>query len=539
LIGVLAHVHEREIVGEFFELFKTPWEFAIPDRHYAVLLNTTGRLDRCDAQLLVAYGSGRMACDEQFEVFPTRVGGVAEASFGDFKLPIYGQLATFGLGPGKIQFAGQRAEYKQKGEGKSIVRIGYDLFQEVRFLLTTGQPVPYASIPTLELHIKRLRVALVESGVSFVEIPPTPHGYEFVCCLTHDIDFYGISRHKFDRTLAGFLARASGGTLIDVIRGRRSFVEALRNWLAIIELPLVFLGIIRDFWHPFEDYSRGDDGLPSTFFLVPFKGRAGEAPNGSVNAARAVKYQASEIRVNAIEVAHRGSELAVHGIDAWRDEVSAEAEKLELSSRWPITGIRMHWLYFADESPRRLDAAGFGYDSTCGYNETVGFRAGTAQAFRFPGTQTLLELPMLIMDSAMFSPGRMRLSRVEARNVWRPIISRVAEFGGALVVNWHERSLAPERLWGAAYRELLDEVVGGHHAWFATAASAVEWFRLRRAVRFANCVWTNTQVRLTICSINPTGVGVQPLQIRVTEAARHQSIAIPVTTNGEYVIDLQ
>ena len=59
--------------------------------------------------------------------------------------------------------------------------------------------------PTLELHIALLRHLLLQSGVSFVEIPPRPGDYDFICCLTHDVDFFGIRRHKWDRTLAGFV----------------------------------------------------------------------------------------------------------------------------------------------------------------------------------------------------------------------------------------------------------------------------------------------------------------------------------------------
>ena len=36
---------------------------------------------------------------------------------------------------------------------QAVVRLGFDLFEEVRHLLTKGQPAELASIPTLELHI--------------------------------------------------------------------------------------------------------------------------------------------------------------------------------------------------------------------------------------------------------------------------------------------------------------------------------------------------------------------------------------------------
>lgn len=488
MIGVLAHANERDIVAEFFELFKTPWEFASAGRHYPVVLSTTGRVDGLHADLFVMYGSQQTSLDRQAGSLPQSVEGVAETSFDKSTFPIYGRLATFGLEPGAIGFQKRSVEYMLSIGERRFLRIGYDLFEEIRFLLTQGQPISHASIPTLDLHIQRLRSAILDAGISLIEVPATPYGYDFSCCLTHDVDFFGIRRHRFDRTLAGFLLRASIGTGVDLVRGRRTFGEALRNWRAALGLPLVLLGVARDFWRPFEQYARADRGLPSTFFLVPFKHRPGEAPNGSVDVMRGVPYQISEIRDEAGEALKRRSELAVHGIDAWREPAAGVSEMRELVNLTgrQTAGIRMHWLYFSDDSPRHLDAAGFSYDSTWGYNETVGYKAGTAQVFRFPGTQTLLELPLTIMDSALFSRGRLGLTRSEAQDRWRRIIGETARHGGVLVVNWHERSLAPERLWGESYRELIDDISTSHQVWFATGSAAVDWFRWRRSIRFAD-----------------------------------------------------
>ena len=38
MIGVIADSAEQNVVREFFELFKTPWEFYRRDRQYDVLL---------------------------------------------------------------------------------------------------------------------------------------------------------------------------------------------------------------------------------------------------------------------------------------------------------------------------------------------------------------------------------------------------------------------------------------------------------------------------------------------------------------------
>jgi len=38
MIGVIANPADHDVAREFFELFKTPWEFCRKDRHYDVLL---------------------------------------------------------------------------------------------------------------------------------------------------------------------------------------------------------------------------------------------------------------------------------------------------------------------------------------------------------------------------------------------------------------------------------------------------------------------------------------------------------------------
>ena len=89
-------------------------------------------------------------------------------------------------------------------------------------------------------------------------------------------------------------------------------------------------------------------------------------------------YTLSELQPDVREETARGNEVAVHGIDAWRDERAGCEERAEVqkASGGPVSGVRMHWLYFDAQAPQRLEAAGFGYDSTWGYNAGIGYRSG-------------------------------------------------------------------------------------------------------------------------------------------------------------------
>jgi hypothetical protein len=59
----------------------------------------------------------------------------------------------------------------------------------------------------------------------------------------------------------------------------------------------------------------------------------------------------------------------------------------------------------------------------------------------------------------------------------------VASFGGRLTIDWHDRSLALDRLWYACYGQMLEDL-RARGAWFATAGQPAAWSRTRRSVVF-------------------------------------------------------
>src|ERR1700720_2509225 len=194
MIGVISKQTEIDAVQEFFQLFKTPWEFYIPDRSYDLVITTSDRMPSglCPRALAI-YSSRRTGIDDEI--------GVARSKrrcewleWDGLEFPIYGDLS--------VQQARGRPIVRRRGEREIVglevsdstrqtVRVGYDLFQEVAFLLSNGQPAANAHIPTLEIHISLLRKIMVAAGVPFVEIPPAPAGYDFMACMTHDVAFPG------------------------------------------------------------------------------------------------------------------------------------------------------------------------------------------------------------------------------------------------------------------------------------------------------------------------------------------------------------
>ena len=522
MIGVVADEAEHCVVAEFFELFKTPWEFHRPGAHYDVLICSNGLVPKNKARLLFLYGARRQAFEE------CRSLGTGSASRHDFlsfrgeRMPIYGSCLLFDS-PGNEVVIHERtksaAAVSVTAGDQMVVRLGFDLFEEVRYLLTRGQPAEFASIPTLDLHISLLRELIASQGVSLVEILPVPAACSFIACLTHDVDHPRMRHHKCDYTMFGFLYRALMGSAIDFCRGKRSLQQVATNWKAAISLPLVFAGIAKDFWDQLDQYLELEGDLASTFFIIPTKGKPGIDSSGRIRARRASRYALADLAEDLKKLLFTNREIAVHGIDAWRDSVSGRDEReaiQQVTGASDEIGIRIHWLYFDSQAPLSLEKAGFSYDSTVGYNETIGYRAGTTQVFKHPNVDHLLELPLHIMDTALFYPSYMNMSDDRARAAMLPLIENVTRFGGVLTINWHDRSLGPERLWGDFYVSLLNNL-RAKKPWFATAAQTVSWFRNRRETSFDSATRDGRKIRVQPANnrLANDAVNLPPLVVRV------------------------
>ncbi len=489
MIGVSFRDEQRPAVEEFFELFKTPWEPYRPQGVYHTLLVAADLpVPDTAARLVVVLGQAPRADDAALDVEQAVSLATTSLKLDIGTLPLYG--GVMGLRPGTQP---EEAIFGVDGTfgvrrtlaGRQVWRVGYDLFEEVRILLGRGQPLESADSPTLDLHVELLRRWMRSAGVSFVEIPPVPAGYQFAVSLTHDIDFVGIRRHKFDHTMFGFLYRATVGGLIQLAKGRQSLRNTWRNLVAVLKLPLVWLGVARDFWMQFDVYRDIERGLAPTYFFIPFRGRAGDKVNAPHAERRAGPYDLAEVASLIRELKGEGCEVGVHGIDSWHDADKGREELSRIAEHKGDRdmGIRMHWLLQDERTPRVLEQAGYVYDSTSGYNDEVGYRAGTHQVFRPLDCTRLLEMPMHIQDGALFYAGKLALPESTAWLRCQTMTANAELSGGVLTVLWHDRSLGPERHWGDFYMRLVADLKR-RGAWFANAGAVVDWFRTRRAVRF-------------------------------------------------------
>jgi hypothetical protein len=509
VIGVHTSETLRPFAEEFFELFKTPWEFYSADQRYDAIICCGIEPTSYSTRLLLIY-SGR---DEPNTGGGFGTGAATFLNYQGDQIPIYANESKLER---SVTVQVEKNKPGPDGRSVTVVRIDYNLFLEVAFLLSYGQPVRNAATPALELHISLLRDLLIQYTEYLIEIPSNPADYSMIACLTHDVDHPSIRNSRVWPTILGFLYRSTFGSAVEACRGRKNLGQLINNWRAAFSLPFIYAGVARDIWDSFDSYTEMEKPRPSTYFFIPIKDRAGRDTNGIEHPKRASAYAASGLSSSIASLRSNGREIGVHGIDAWRDAADGVKERQAISvlTGEPGVGVRMHWLYYDRQTPLHLERAGYDYDSTVGYNETVGYRAGTMQVFKPLGVSRLLELPLHIMDTALFYPEYLDLNSREATDVISQMVSQAQRFGGAITINWHDRSLAPERLWGEVYQDIIQQLTKSA-AWFATCRDAVAWFRQRRSIVFDSINVNTADVLHVSIRSKEKRNNVPPLRLRI------------------------
>lgn len=297
----------------------------------------------------------------------------------------------------------------------------------------------------LDPPLERLRQRL---GVE----PPRWGGARFAVALTHDVD----TPWKWTRRgLKGAAAR----TKADLIRGRvRSGLRELRG---LAGAPIHRLSGTDPYWS-FDKIlaDEGRSGASSTFFLLADHAHALDG-GGSESYA--------ELRPRLVEaLLDGGAEVGLHGSYSAADDPArlvAEKQRLE-ELAGPVRGQRYHFLRVdPNRNLKDVEKAGFAYDSSLGFSDTPGFRAGIAHPFRpwdleRDAPRALIEVPLAAMDVTFSAKRYLNLSARQADVRLRGLLDRAAEYGGGFAVLWHpehyDSALLPG--WDRLYRRFIEEV---------------------------------------------------------------------------------
>jgi peptidoglycan/xylan/chitin deacetylase (PgdA/CDA1 family) len=306
-------------------------------------------------------------------------------------------------------------------------------------------PGAASSLDLLDPPLERLRREL---GVE----PPRWFGKRFAVALTHDVDVPW--RWSGRQAVKGTLARIKAAAVARNGRG------AGREARALAGLPLHRVGGTDPNWS-FERVLAVEraHGARSTFFLLAGHNHPADGPSPETY---------DRLRPRLVEILRNGgAEIGLHGsYTAAEDAGRLREEKAALERlAGPLAGHRYH--YLRGDPHRNLEPlaeAGFTYDSSLGFPDAVGFRAGIAQPFRPWDVANerplgLVEIPLAFMD-ATFDERYLHLPAREAEAHLMGLVEWAAENGGGFAVLWHtdryDRATAAG--WDWLYERLLDEV---------------------------------------------------------------------------------
>lgn len=290
-----------------------------------------------------------------------------------------------------------------------------------------------------------------------------PDGKQFAVCLTHDVDeIYPPLKHTLLSTLTCLKGLDFSGLK----------QQAFWKLHGKEKSPYWNFQEIMDFE---EKY-----GARSSFYFL--------ATDSDI---RRFRYNIEDLEEELGQIVDCGWEVGLHGgYYAYNnlEEILREKGRLEQALGRKVTGYRNHYLRFCvPDSWEILEKAGFGYDTTLGYPDMVGFRNGMCHPFRPYNLHTdtdisILEIPMIIMDGTLFDSVR---SYDEAWEIVKRLINTVANCQGVLTLNWHTNNFNNpfRKSWIKMYEKILNSC-HGKNAWITDGEDLRIWWQKDRIHMF-------------------------------------------------------
>jgi hypothetical protein len=173
------------------------------------------------------------------------------------------------------------------------------------------------------------------------------------------------------------------------------------------------------------------------------------------------------IRNLIAELHAQGFENGVHpGYETFlsSERLSSEVEIVRQATGEYALGGRQHYLRWSPATWIHWEQCGLAYDSSVGYADHLGFRAGTCIPYRpwlFSKNReaALLEIPLIAMDSTMFDPKYMNLTGEESLSALFRCVKRCSLVGGLFTCLCHNTSLHNSDF-SHVYTRLLQQLAG-------------------------------------------------------------------------------
>ena len=306
-------------------------------------------------------------------------------------------------------------------------------------------PSAASALDPLDPPLERLRREL---GVE----PPRWNGARFAVALTHDVD----SPWRWTRVgIRGAAARLKAH-----VRARNAS-GAWHETRALAAVPRHKLRGTDPNWR-FDVIAAGERerGASSTFFVLA-------AHRDRHDGAAPETY--ARLRPRLVEtLLAAGGEVGLHGsyLAAGDERLLADELRTLRELAGDVVGHRFHYLRVGPHrNLRALARLGFRYDTTLGFADAPGFRAGIAHPFR-PWDLTadepldLVEIPLAAMDATLAEARYLGLSARAAEPRLLSLLDWAAEHGGGFSLLWHpdRYDRATARGWDRLYFRVLDGI---------------------------------------------------------------------------------
>ena len=166
------------------------------------------------------------------------------------------------------------------------------------------------------------------------------------------------------------------------------------------------------------------------------------------------------------------------------NRIRREKKKLEDVLGREVKGVRQHYLRLLyPKAWEYFETNNFLYDSSCGYNDSPGFRAGTSlpfQTFDFEREQhhNLYEIPFSLMD---YPWKERRDNGSDMKDIFRKITEPIEKTSGFLNLIWHPHNIVEEEfkeLW-----QYLLTYVEKKDAYKTSLGNIIDWWEKRSGVQ--------------------------------------------------------
>ena len=293
---------------------------------------------------------------------------------------------------------------------------------------------------------------LVENGLDV----DYPENKKFAVCLTHDVDeIYPPLSHTLLSSLHCM---------------KNSDFKKLKN-----QLFWKYKGKEYSPYWNFKEIMNLEEkyGAKSTFYFL--------ATDKDI---RRFRYNIEDLENELGIIVDKGWEVGLHGgYYAYNDleEMETEKERLEKVLGKAVIGYRNHYLRFkVPDTWELLAKVGFKYDTTFGYEDTVGFRNGMCHPFKpfnLNGNKEIdiLEIPLIIMDGALFGSVK---SFEEAWVITRRLIDTVEKYKGVITLLWHSNDFnCAFRDGWIRFSEKILKYCYDKNAWMTSGEDIWRWWK--------------------------------------------------------------